>query len=148
MGSRRRARQFAVQALFQADFHGLGAGASLEHLWSGLMDAEGLDAEEAPPDSQEIEFATRLVQGALEKQSQIDTLIESCSTNWRLPRMPLVDRNILRLAAFELMACDDIPPHVSINEAIELSKHFGTADSRKFVNGIVDRMARQLDRIK
>lgn len=147
MGSRRRARQYAVQALFQADFHGLGAGASLEHLWSGLMDAEGLDAKAPAPDSQEIEFATRLVEGALGEQAAIDTLIEQCSTNWRLPRMPLVDRNILRLAAYELMHCTDIPPHVSINEAIELSKHFGTADSRKFVNGIVDRMARQLKRI-
>lgn len=147
MGSRRRARRYAVQALFQADFHGRTAASSLEHLWSGLMDAAGFDEDEAAPDSSEIEFTTRLVDGTLENQTDIDALIEKCSTNWRLPRMPLVDRNILRLAAFELMHCQDIPPNVSINEAIELSKHFGTADSRAFVNGIVDRMARQLKRI-
>lgn len=147
MGSRRRARRYAVQALFQADFHGRSAAASLEHLWSGLMDATGFDADDPAPDSSEIEFTTRLVDGALANQVAIDALIEQCSTNWRLPRMPLVDRNILRLAAYELMECHDIPPNVSINEAVELSKHFGTADSRAFVNGIVDRMARQLKRI-
>lgn len=147
MGSRRRARQFAVQAMFQADFHQLSSAASLEHLWSGLMDASGFDEGEAGPDSEEIEFTTRLVTGALENQSAIDALIETCSTNWRVSRMPLVDRNILRLAAFELQTCNDIPPNVSINEAIELSKRYGTADSRSFVNGIVDRLARQLKRI-
>lgn len=147
MGSRRRARQFAVQALYQADFQGRSATASLEHLWAGLMDEAGFDEQASAPDSAEIEFASRLVEGTIAHQDEIDAMIERCSTNWRLPRMPLVDRNILRLAAFELMHCDDIPPHVSINEAIELSKRFGTADSRSFVNGIVDRIARTVGRI-
>ena len=147
MGSRRRARQFAVQAMFQADFHEQTANQSLEHLWSGLLDAAGFDEGEAAPDSEEIEFTTRLVTGALDNQAALDGLIESCSTNWRVSRMPLVDRNILRLAAFELKTFDDIPPNVTINEAIELSKRYGTADSRSFVNGIVDRLARQLKRI-
>ena len=74
-------------------------------------------------------------------------MIEEASTNWRVSRMPVVDRNILRIAVFELVECPDIPATVSINEAIELAKCFGAADSRAFVNGIVDRVARKLDRI-
>ena len=98
-------------------------------------------------ESEEVEFAQRLCMGVEENRAGIDSLIEESSTNWRLPRMPIVDRNILRIAAFELMGCADIPATVSINEAIELAKRFGTADSRAFVNGIVDRMARQLGKI-
>ena len=146
MGSRRRARQFALQALYQSDLMGISAMASLNHLWSGHLDEEGLD-DATPPDSEEVEFAQRLVQGTLDDLDALDTLIESASTNWRLPRMPLVDRNILRMAAFELKHCTDIPANVSVNEAIELAKQFGTADSRAFVNGIVDRMGRQLGRL-
>jgi N utilization substance protein B len=146
MGSRRRARQFALQALYQSDLMGISAMASLNHLWSGHLDGEGLE-EGAPPDSEEVEFAQRLVQGTLDDQEALDALIEEASTNWRLPRMPLVDRNILRMAAYELKHCTDIPANVSVNEAVELAKQFGTADSRAFVNGIVDRMGRQLGRL-
>ncbi|MEZ4321386.1 MAG: transcription antitermination factor NusB [Myxococcota bacterium] len=146
MGSRRRARQFALQAMYQADLMDMSAMASLNHLWSGHLDGEGLD-DDSTPDSEEVEFAQRLVQGAIDDMPALDTLIEECSTNWRLPRMPLVDRNILRLAAFELKHCKDIPANVSVNEAVELAKQYGTADSRAFVNGIVDRMGRQLGRL-
>ncbi len=146
MGSRRRARQFALQALYQADLMGISAMASLNHLWSGHLDGEGLD-DTTPPDSEEVEFAQRLVEGTISDQESLDGLIESASTNWRLARMPLVDRNILRMAAYELKHCTDIPANVSVNEAIELAKQFGTADSRAFVNGIVDRMGRQLGRL-
>lgn len=146
MSSRRQARQFALQALYQADMRGITAMAALNDLWSGLMDGEGLD-DERPPASDEVEFAQRLVDGTLAHQADLDALIEQCSTNWRLPRMPVVDRNILRLAAFELAHCPDIPATVSVNEAVELAKRYGTADSRAFVNGIVDRMGRQLERL-
>lgn len=146
MSSRRQARQFALQALYQADLRGIPAMASLNQLWSGLMDGEGLGDARAP-ESDEVEFAQRLVEGALSSLPEIDALIEQCSTNWRLPRMPIVDRNILRIAAYELMFCRDIPASVSVNEAVELAKLFGTADSRAFVNGIVDRMGRHLHRL-
>lgn len=146
MSSRRQARQFALQALYQADMRGITAMAALNDLWSGLMDGEGLD-DGRPPASDEVEFAQRLVDGTLANQAELDALIEQCSTNWRLPRMPVVDRNILRLAAFELAHCPDIPATVSVNEAVELAKRYGTADSRAFVNGIVDRMGRQLERL-
>ncbi|MCB9677897.1 MAG: transcription antitermination factor NusB [Alphaproteobacteria bacterium] len=146
MGSRRRARQFALQAMYQADLMGISAMDSLNHLWTGHLDGEGL-IEGAAPDSEEVEFAQRLVAGAIEDLDALDVLIEECSTNWRLARMPIVDRNILRLAAFEMKHCADIPANVSVNEAVELAKQFGTADSRAFVNGIVDRMGRQLGRL-
>ena len=146
MASRRQSREYALQALYEADLREVEPSASLHDLWAGLMDGEGID-EVRPPQSAEVEFAQRLALGVQEKRVAIDALIEQCSTNWRLTRMPLVDRNILRLCAFELMECSDIPPNVSINEAVELAKRFGTAESRAFVNGIVDRMARQLDRL-
>jgi transcription antitermination protein NusB len=147
VASRRQAREYALQAMFQADVREVGVQQALSDLWSGLMDGEGID-HTRPPESEEVEFAQRLCLGVDQNHTRIDTLIEECSTNWRLPRMPVVDRNVLRLAAFELMCCPDIPANVSINEAIELAKKFGSQDSRAFVNGIVDRMARQLGRIE
>lgn len=146
MGSRRRAREFALQAMYNADIGEVTAKASLASLWSGLLEEEGID-DNRPPESPEVEFAQRLVLGVEARRDEIDGLIEACSTNWRIPRMPVVDRNILRMAAFELLACDDIPPTVSINEAVELAKRFGTAESRAFVNGIVDRLARNAGRL-
>lgn len=146
MASRRRAREFALQALYDADLAEIGGQEALTALWSGMIEGEGIDDNRAP-ESEEVEFAQRLVLGVHDKRPAIDELIESCSTNWRMPRMPVVDRNILRVAAYELLECADIPATVSINEAVELAKRFGTQDSRAFVNGIVDRMARQLDRI-
>jgi len=146
MASRRRARQFALQALFEADLRNVSAAMALNDLWSGLMDDEGMDGQRAP-ESEEVEFAQRIAHGVEARREAIDQLIEASSNNWRLPRMPLVDRNVLRMAAYELMEAPDIPVNVAINEAIELAKRFGTADSRAFVNGIVDRMARQLGRL-
>ena len=146
MASRRRAREFALQALFEADIREVPVLAALNDLWSGLMDGEGIDDERAP-ESEEVEFAQRICGGVADGMQEIDTVIEASSTNWRLARMPVVDRNILRLAAFELMSCPDIPATVTIDEAVELAKKYGTADSRGFVNGIVDRVARQLKRL-
>ena len=147
MASRRRARQFALAALFEADLRGVTVAAALNDLWSGLMDDEGIEGERVP-ESEEVEFAQRLGHGVEGIRDRIDALIDECSTNWRLVRMPVVDRNVLRIAAYELIDCPDIPATVAINEAIELAKRYGTADSRAFVNGIVDRMARQLGRIE
>ncbi len=147
MASRRQAREFALLALYESDLAGRELPRALEDLWAASMDGEGLEGGKTPePD--EIAFATRLCDGVHARRAEIDQLIEQSSTNWRLPRMPVVDRNILRMAAFELLGCQDIPPNVSINEAIELAKRFGTGESRAFVNGIVDRIARQVGRIR
>ena len=148
MGSRRRARGFALQALYHADIGELGVQASLDNLWAGLIEGEGIDGDAPPPESQDMEFAQRLALGVERRGTDIDSLIEEASTNWRLGRMPVVDRNILRLAAFELLECEDIPATVTINEAVELAKGYGTKESKAFVNGIVDRLARQLGRIQ
>ena len=94
----------------------------------------------------ETEFAQALVRGTLEDRDDLDGRIETASTNWRIPRMPTVDRNILRLGAFELRHRTDIPASVSMNEAIELAKRFGGAESRAFVNGILDRIAAEVGR--
>lgn len=147
MASRRRAREYALLALYNADLNDQTIPSSLASLWEGLIEGEGID-ETRPAESEEIEFAQRLAHGVDAHREAIDSLIEECSTNWRLVRMPVVDRNILRLAAFELMECTDIPANVSVNEAIELAKKYGTKESRAFVNGIVDRMGRKLERLE
>ena len=147
MASRRLARQFALQALFEADIRNVAVTVALDDLWSGMIDGEGIESAR-PPEEQEVAFALRLCKGVEAHAEQVDELIEACSTNWRLTRMPVVDRNILRMAGYELLDCADIPATVAINEAIELAKRYGTADSRAFVNGIVDRMARQLGRLE
>jgi N utilization substance protein B len=85
-------------------------------------------------------FFLLLANGVLAAQSQIDSLIEKYSKNWKVQRMPCVDRNVIRVAVFEMLFCPDIPPKVSINEAIDVAKKFGTEESGAFVNGIVDRI--------
>jgi N utilization substance protein B len=137
---------YALQALYHVDLTKSVERDALNALWQTVMEQEGMD-EVRPPESGEVEFALRLVQGVAEKRTAIDAMIDACSTNWRLKRMPLVDRNILRVATYELMDCNDIPGTVSVNEAIELAKLFGGDDSRAFVNGMVDRIGRQLGRL-
>jgi N utilization substance protein B len=89
------------------------------------------------------EFAEQIVLGVLEHGREIDRLIERYSENWRLHRMNIVDRNILRMATFELLYCNEIPPKVTINEAIDLGKRYGSEDSGSFINGILDRLQKE-----
>jgi N utilization substance protein B len=92
-------------------------------------------------------FVERLVKGAMDHLTALDELIARCSLNWKVPRMGIVDRNILRLSAYELAFESDVPSRVTLNEAIELAKRFGTEDSGAFVNGILDRIAQELGRV-
>jgi N utilization substance protein B len=143
--SRRRAREFALQALYGLDQAGKSpAERMLSGLWAAQVDEEGLDTK--PADTGEMGYTEKLVSGVETRSEEIDTLIEAASTNWRLVRMPVVDRNILRLATFELLACHDVPASVAINEAVELAKLYGEKESRAFVNGILDRIASELGR--
>lgn len=144
MSSRRRAREFALQALYAVDVAGVTGPAALVGLWGSVLDETESVGEPVSPD--ETEFAQALVRGVLEDREDLDARIEAASTNWRIPRMPSVDRNILRLGAFEIRHRPDIPASVSINEAIELAKRFGGAESRAFVNGILDRIAAEVGR--
>jgi len=91
-------------------------------------------------------FFLRLVEGVKEFQREIDALIERFSENWKIGRMSRVDRNVLRVAVYELLHCDDIPPKVSINEAIDIAKRFGTEDSGAFINGILDSVRISLEK--
>ena len=129
MGSRRRSREMAVQVLYQVD---MAEGDIAEALRAFC---EHFDAPDRKRD-----FAVELINGAYNNRSEIDGLISRFSEHWRLERMPTVDRNILRLAVFELLYRSDIPPKVSINEAVDLGKKYGSEDSGSFINGILDRI--------
>ncbi len=129
MGHRRRSREIALQVLYQVDLTGMSA----EEAFSGYCE------QLAPPREAE-EFARFLLLGVENNRRDIDRWIDSASRHWRVSRMSPVDRNILRIASFELRHCDNIPPKVSINEAVELAKRFGSADSKAFVNGVLDRL--------
>jgi len=128
MGSRHQARERALQILFQYDMHGKSG------LWLDLFWKENKATDEAKA------FAERLVAGVLEKKQELDALIGKYATNWKISRMPVVDRNILRAGVYELLWMDDVPAKVTVNEAIELAKSFGDDDASKFVNGILDKV--------
>ncbi len=103
----------------------------------------GEKAEPAPPSAEESAmrlFAESLIQGVLEKKDEVDDVIKKHAWNWDLHRMAAVDRNVLRLAVYEILHRGDIPPVVSINEAVDIAKKFSTQDSGKFVNGILDKI--------
>jgi N utilization substance protein B len=133
MGKRRKARETALQALFQADFHGSDYQESLRLFWEGQALA-----------TEVLEFAHQLVEGVLFRVTELDNLIEGHSDHWKVNRMSRVDRNILRLAAYELLAIPEIPFKVTIDEAIELAKKYGTSESGAFINGILDHISRDL----
>ena len=137
-GIRRRARGYALQVLYALDLNDAQETADAVAGFGDLFELE-MD----PPT---IEFARELVTVTRERVAEIDDAVQSASRNWRLDRMSRVDRNILRLATCELRHFPDVPVKVIINEAVELAKRFGTADSPAFVNGILDRIAHQLRR--
>ena len=138
MGARRTGRERALQALYQLEMaEGTSSSEALASAWSA-------SSEEGKPDPDAVKFAQELVEGVRANQAEIDELIEKHSHNWRLDRMSRIDRNVLRLGVFELKYRPDIPKKVSINEAVELGKNFGTEESSAFVNGLLDRVAAAL----
>jgi N utilization substance protein B len=137
-GSRRTGRAFALQLLYARDGDAATDVAGAAAAWASEFELEIEPTAE--------EFARALVASAAEKATEIDELIIPSSKNWRLERMSRVDRNILRLGACELIAFRDVPVKVVINEAVELAKRFGTAESSAFVNGVLDRIATAVGR--
>lgn len=133
MGSRRRAREFALQMLYQWDMTGTRAHDVLKNFWVEVTFAED-----------ERAYAERLFLGTSREVQSLDQSVERYSHKWRVTRMPPVDRNILRLAAFEMLHVEDVPVNVSMNEAIELGKHYSTSESGAFINGILDKVAHGL----
>jgi N utilization substance protein B len=145
MGSRRRGREIALQILYQLDVQEqLSDEQALGMFWrnfAATAEAEGAMAA----DLGEIQpFAEKLVRGVRENLTELDAQIQGASKNWRLERMARVDRNLLRLALYELKHLEDVPAKVAINEAIEIAKRYGTNESSAFVNGILDRCREEL----
>ena len=135
MGTRRQARELAMQALFYMDVQN---DLSLQNL-------ECFCENFRPPKKTQSFFLT-LVKGVLETRHQVDEIIERFSKNWKIKRMSCVDRNVMRVAVYELAYCDDIPPKVTINEAVDIGKKFGSEESGAFINGIMDSIRDALDR--
>jgi transcription antitermination protein NusB len=127
MASRRKARELAFQMLFQWDV----GRHSPEHVLSTFLGRQKADAST-------LEFARWLFEGAVAESDSLDELLRQHSANWRLERMAAVDRNVLRLALYELQHTTDTPPAVVINEALELARRFSSGDSVEFVNGVLD----------
>jgi transcription antitermination protein NusB len=137
-GIRRRARWYALQIMYALDTGDGSEPAEAVGAYHGDFELE--------LDPRSLEFARELVTRSREHQAEIDDVIQAASRNWRLERMSRVDRNILRLAACELRFAPEVPVKVVINEAVELAKRFGAAESPAFVNGILDRIAQGLAR--
>ena len=137
LGKRRKSREFALQVLYQWEITGQEAARGLAQFREHLV-----------PEGNGDQFTECLVRGVLDHRQEIDGIIEGHSENWRLKRMPLVDRNILRIATFELLYCEEIPPKVTLNEAIELAKRFGSEESGSFINGILDRIMSKVSKTK
>jgi N utilization substance protein B len=127
MRRRRKAREIALQVLYQIDVLNIDAGEAVGLFWSHFS---------APEEARQ--YSTELVEGTCGHREEIDRLISSCSENWSLERMARVDRNILRLAVYELLYCRHVPPKVTLNEAIDLGKDYGSENSGSFINGILD----------
>jgi N utilization substance protein B len=135
LGRRRKSREFALKVLYQLNITKQDVIAVLHQFQEHFLSNEEPD-----------EFLKRLVLGVLDHGPELDRLIEQYSENWHLDRINIIERNILRIAIFELLYCAEIPPKVSINEAIDLGKRYGSQDSGGFINGILDRIQNEVVR--
>jgi N utilization substance protein B len=134
MGTRRQARELAMQALFSMDMSCAFTSLALSDYRRCFLSNKRV-----------MPFFVRLTDGVLKYKQDIDDVIERYSSNWKVRRMACVDRNILRLAVFELLYCGDIPTKVTINEAIDIAKKFGASESGGFINGILDSIRTALE---
>ncbi|MBN2061073.1 MAG: transcription antitermination factor NusB [Deltaproteobacteria bacterium] len=133
MGKRRKARELALKILFHLEYNHGNPEDALSLIYKNFKSPES-----------ERAFSKKLVLGVYERLESIDKLITQSSKNWRMERMSHVDRSILRLGTFEMLYLDDVPPKVTIDEAVELGKKFGTEDSGAFINGILDNIFNRL----
>jgi transcription antitermination protein NusB len=137
MGARRKGRIIAFQSLYRYDLSGASLAELLDFSW---MDGER--AEKLPPEA--LAFARLLIQGSLENLTEIDGIITGQLENWDFQRLNRVDLALLRLSVYCLLHQRDIPPTVTIDEAVDISKTYGTADSYRFVNGVLDGVRKKL----
>ena len=138
MRKRTKARESALKILYAIDITGDEPKKCIDNYWK--------DNEEN--ETEVKAFANALVLGAFNNIKEIDSVISECATNWQLKRMAVVDRNILRFATYELLFADEIPPKVTINEAIDIAKRYGDSESGKFVNGVLDKINKDLAKKK
>ena len=131
MGARRRAREIALQMLYQMEVNPVDPQEALELFWRNLSASQPVK-----------EFVGRIIAGVHGKREEIDKLIKKHSEHWRLERMDRVDKSILRMGVFEILFCDDIPARVAMNEAVDLGKKFGAEESGAFINGILDKISK------
>ena len=145
MGQRRKSREIALQMLYQLEMSGQPPDVVIDlynELASGGEDKKPELAEAVRP------FAEQLLSGVHAHRDELDAMIVAASENWRLERMSIIDRNVLRIALYEMLYRAEIPPKVSINEAIDLGKTFGSPDSGAFINGILDHLLPEVNRIR
>ncbi|MBO9609045.1 MAG: transcription antitermination factor NusB [Paenibacillaceae bacterium] len=144
---RRLAREIALQSLYHLQ---MNDGASRDAIAMAIEEAEHENEAELDLNDEKItpHYIEELVEGTLKHKLVIDDLLSEYLKSWRIDRLSKVDREVLRLATYEMIYRDDVPPKVVVNEAIDLAKHFGTEESGKFVNGVLGKMIRELDAIK
>ena len=147
MQVRSEARRLALDVLYEAEIRDVLPLEAFElrdrdgWVVEGRDDDATIPTESVPPSEEGIAYARHLVTGVQEHHAEIDGLIDRYADRWTIERMPMVDRNVVRIAVFELLWCDDVPVAVAINEAVELVKAFSTDDSGRFVNGVLGRIA-------
>jgi len=144
---RRLARELALQSLYQIEMNGVAPADAISHV---VEEARTEDEAQLTRERDQISppHIIELVEGTLSHKQSIDGLLLDYLKGWQMDRLSRVDREILRLATYEMVFRDDVPPKVVVNEAIEMAKHFGTDDSGKFVNGVLGKMIRDLDTIR
>jgi transcription antitermination protein NusB len=144
---RRLAREIIVQSLYQMEMNDVDSAEAVEMLIEEA--SEENETERVITDEIELKaYVVEHVNGVWEHKAAIDDMLEHYLKGWQMSRLSRVDRQILRLATFEMVFADDVPAKVAVNEAIDLAKHFGTDDSGKFVNGVLGKMIQEIDTLK
>ena len=136
MGSRRKGREAALRILYFMDVSNVSGTQAIRSYWGHLSNEEAA--------IEDVDFANQLVRAYADHENEVNEIIRSSSHHWRIERMPIVDRNVLRVAIVELREMREIPKRVTLNEAVELAKRFGSEGSGAFVNGVLDRVATEL----
>ncbi|TYP77864.1 transcription antitermination factor NusB [Paenibacillus methanolicus] len=145
---RRLAREIAVQSLYHMEMNEVTAADAVNMLADEARDDENEIGASAADMSAIDVYVRELVHGVIEHKQALDDILQTYLTGWQVDRLSRVDRQILRLAAYEMVYRTDVPPKAAINEAIELAKHFGTDESGKFVNGVLGKLLLALDELK
>lgn len=135
VNGRRETREWIIQFLFQLDFNPEPIDIALQDFW-----------EEKTPNEREKTYAEEIIKGVVQRKEELDAKLSEYATRWNSDRMGAVDRTVMRVALFEMLYRDDVPPVVSINEAVHFAKDFSSFQSGRFVNGVLDRIRKEIDR--